>query len=125
MKTIATTSAVIALAIALTACGSKKQPEPQPTAATTAVAKPAATPAKPEGPKKPLTEVEVKEFHQTFEKAMSDIPPELRADFQKLFQCEVTKNNKLPPASQANIDGDWVVQKTAELKANRALANCS
>lgn len=119
MKTITTASA-IALAFMITACGSeKKAPDPAPTAA----AKTAPAPKK--APAQPKTAEEVKVFHENFETAMTKIPPELREPFQKLFGCEVAKNNKLPAAQQVLIDGDWVVRKTAELKQNPSLANCS
>lgn len=107
------TIAAIALTIALAGCGSKgKEPEQKPQPAAV---KPKPAPAKVT-PKAPMTPAQVQQFHVSFEDAMKEIPPELRQQWQKLFECEIKKNAKLPAAQQRNFDGDAVRELTAQLK---------
>lgn len=71
---------------------------------------------------RPLTQEQVAEYHGSVESAMDKIPPALRADFQKAFECQAAKNGKLPPSEQIEMDGNWIVKKTEQLKADRETA---
>lgn len=71
---------------------------------------------------KPLTQEQVAEYHGSVESAMDRIPPALRADFQKAFECQAAKNGKLPPSEQIEMDGNWIVKKTEQLKTDRETA---
>lgn len=106
--------------LALAACGDKAEDKPAPTP----VVKPAPKP-EPKKPGGPMTAAEIKEFAGNFEEAMQQIPPELRADHQKYMECENKANLKRPVDQQKAMTPQRVVQMTAELKANRSLANCS
>lgn len=112
MKTLSTLSA-IALAVGLAACDKPKAPTAPPAPA------PKPTVVAPVAPKGPAV-VDVKVYHASMEEAMAAIPPAQRADFQKVWNCELKKPEKDRPA----LDPDWVVKKTAELVANPAIANC-
>lgn len=109
----------------LGACGKDPAPAPKP------VETPKVAVAKPE-PKKPTTaiktEAEIKQeqqqVHQSVEAAMAAIPPEMRENFQKVWDCQAKANGKAG-AAQVDMNGDWIVKKTAELKQNPGLANCS
>lgn len=109
----------------LGACGKDPAPAPKP------VETPKAQVAKPE-PKKPAnaikTEAEIKQeqqqVHQSVETAMAAIPPEMRENFQKVWDCQAKANGKAG-ATQVDMNGDWIVRKTAELKQNPGIANCS
>lgn len=109
----------IALALSLTACGGTPEKNSQ-NPSQKSEAKPATKPAT----KGPMDKQQIEEFKVSFEKAMGDIPPELREDFQKVFNCEIVKNNKLPADKQRNIDGAAVREMTAALKKDRSIANC-
>ena len=116
-------AAGLALAIALSGCGDKGADEPKPTA--TAKAPRVSNIEFGEKRKlsdKPLTEVQVAEYHGSVESAMDKIPPALRTDFQKAFECQAAKNGKLPPAQQIEMDGNWIVKKTEQLKVDRETA---
>ncbi len=109
----------IAIALLVSACsGAKDEPKPAPKKETAAA-------TKSKSPNAPMTPAEVKAFSDSFEKAMGDIPPELREDFQKVFNCEAAKNSKLPPEKQRNIDAKAVREITDALKKDRSIANCS
>lgn len=71
---------------------------------------------------KPLTQEQVAEYHGSVESAMDRIPPALRADFQKAFECQAAKNGKLPPSEQIEMDGNWIIKKTEQLKVDRETA---
>lgn len=116
MKPLLMTTSLIA-ALALSACDKKEEaaPAPAPTAAAPA-------------PKPSLGGVDpaqVKIIAETMEAAMQKIPPELRNDFHKYWECEIKANNARPVAEQKAMDGARVVEMTKALSANRALANCS
>ena len=122
MKSIA---AGVALALCLSACGEGKDAKAPPTQ----VAKPKAPRVigiefgeKRKLSEKPLTPEQVEQYHGSVESAMDRIPPAMRADFQKAFECQATKNAKLPPAQQIEMDGDWIVKKTEQLRTDRETA---
>lgn len=115
----------MALAMVLCGCGEKSQKTER---AVGTVAPPAPKVLAPEIgatrklSEKPLSETQIAEYHGTLESAMDAIPPALRADFQKAFECQAGKNAKLSPAQQIEMDGSWVVKKTEQLKVDRATA---
>jgi hypothetical protein len=123
MRTIA---AGIALAVSLSACGGGGEPKDGGAPAPTATKAPRVTQIefgeKRKLSEKPLTEVQVAEYHGSVESAMDRIPPAMRADFQKAFECQAAKNGKLPPAQQIEMDGNWIVKKTEQLKVDRETA---
>lgn len=113
----------IAACAALCSCGDKKQPDKPTTAKPT----PAKVVASTNGETRklrdtPLTEKEVANYRIGVEEAMAKIPPELRNDFQKAFECQAQKNATVPPAQQIEMDGTWIVNKTAQIKADRTSA---
>lgn len=99
------------LVLPLAACGEKTPDKPK----TQQAAKPA--PAKPAGPVAPLTPAQVTQVRESISKAMDDVPPELRNDFQRLFTCETARD-------KAPMTAERIRDMTARLKANRGLANC-
>ena len=110
--------------LALAACGSAG--EEAPKADADEVEAPAAeTPATqdPAAPGKPKTEAEIKRelaaFQDSVEKAMSDIPPELRDKFQQAFSCEIEKNSKL--AEPKEINAATIRSITARLESGGAV----
>lgn len=124
MKTITLAIASLA-ALSLAACGGS-EPE-KPVKPPVETAKPAPVKPKPEGPVVKTPEqikVEQQQVHQSVETAMGAIPPELREPFQKVWDCQAKANAKAGAAA-VDMSGDWIVKKTAELKQNPAIANCS
>jgi hypothetical protein len=120
-----TTAIAMALTLCLGACGGGDEKG----TANTQVAKPKAPRVigiefgeKRKLSDKPMTTEEVTQYHVSVESAMDAIPPAMRADFQKAFECQATKNGKLPPADQIEMDGDWIVKKTGQLKSDRETA---
>ena len=85
------------------------------------------TPPKPKAKEKgaAMTPEEIKAFAGSFEDAMREIPPELREDFQKYMDCEIKANDKRPADQKKAIDAARVIEMTAALKGNKALATCS
>jgi hypothetical protein len=109
--------ASLTAALALTACDKKEEAAPAP-----------APKAEAPAPKPSLGGVDpaqVKVIAETMEAAMQKIPPELRNDFHKYWECEIKANNARPAADQKKMDGNQVIEMTKALQANRALANCS
>lgn len=78
----------------------KTKPKPTPTALAT-----------------PLTEAEVAVIRDGITKAMDEVPPELRNDFQKAFTCDAAKDSSAMTAERIRAI-------TARLKADRSIANC-
>lgn len=112
-------------AIPLAACGGGDEaPKPVPSAvpSATATPTPVATPQGPVAKTEEQIKVEQQQVHQSVEAAMSAIPPELRGDFQKVWDCQAKAN--AGGSAQQEMNGDWIVRKTAELKQNPAIANC-
>ena len=66
-------------------------------------------------------EVDPEAYHQNIQAAMSEIPAELQVPFQKLFICEVRRNNSQPQPKP--IDADYVRALIAHLKANPTAAD--
>jgi len=120
MRSIA---AGLVLAFALAGCGGKEADTPKP-ATTTKTPRVTAIEfgEKRKLSDKPLSQEQVAEYHGSVESAMDLIPPAMRADFQKAFECQAAKNGKLPPAEQIEMDGDWIVKKTEQLKVDRETA---
>lgn len=91
--------------LSLAACGSDPEPaegnaEATPTTAEVAEQK------------------KLEAFQDSVEKAMGDIPPELRDAFQTEFACEIERNNA--SESPKNIDASTIREITARLKAGAA-----
>ena len=127
MKTNRLAIAAIA-ALALSACGGSDSKAPTKAPETS---KPMPVRPKPKpGPETAVikTEAQIKveqqQVHQSVETAMGAIPPELREPFQKVWDCQAKANAKAG-AGAVDMSGDWIVKKTAELKQNPAIANCS
>lgn len=100
---------IAAGACALAACGGQKPNDP-PKARTSAGAK-----AKP---------ASAKRINAPVEDAMMSIPPEMRADYQKAFACEVKRNKDKKDAKAIDVTPDYVRGLTARLKADPSLARC-
>ena len=119
MIRIATAAAAV---LALAACHSKKAPDavptPSPVRAETPAPKPSPRVMTPEQVKQ-----EQQQVHENVESAMAKIPPQLREPFQKVWNCQAAANGK--GGQQVDMDGDWIVRKTAELQSNPSIANCS
>lgn len=121
-------TAAATLTLFLAACGGTNKearaPEGRPSAAATR----APAPSMPEIghtrklSDKPLTPEQSAAYRGSVESAMNLIPPGLRVDFQKAFECQAAKNAKLQPSEQIEMDGDWIVKKTEQLKADRGAA---
>ena len=71
----------------------------------------------PQNQQAPRTQAEVKAYADEIGKAMNDIPPELRVDFQKYLVCDLKHDHSL-------LNGDRIRAMTARLKADRNLAHC-
>lgn len=111
---------LLGAALSLAACNANAEPENSPEAAPAEAAVAVATePAT----KSPVEEAENKRelqaFQDSVEKAMGDIPPELREDFQIAFNCEIERNNASPQPKE--IDASTIRDLTAQLKAGKDL----
>lgn len=113
-------------ALLLASCGDPK-PEKAPDVA--AVAEKAAAPAPEKAPEPtpgaPLTPEAIKELSVSIETAMSEIPPELRNEFQKAFVCynkAAEAKSKAEKTPVPTITGDTIRQITASLKAAGGVA---
>jgi hypothetical protein len=122
-----TTILTMAASMLLAACGDKA-PAPKPNQTGRNDTKPTVVaPTNGETRKlrdKPMTPEEVSAYQGSVEDAMAKIPPDLRVDFQKAFECQATKNAGLAPKDQIEMDGAWIVMKTAQLKADRTATTC-
>lgn len=92
----------VAATLVLAGCGDK--PEEQ-SAPKQQVAKP-----------KTMKEIDPEAYHSNIESAMSEISPEEMANFQKVFLCEMKKNNLSP--NPRPIDANYVRALAAHVKAN-------
>ena len=90
---------VIAMAIALSACGDN---ETEPTAEQSEPELPTYTPKTP------------------VDKALLEIPPTERRDFQKAFACEVTRNQD----GAIEVTPEYITDLRDRLKADPSLAEC-
>lgn len=63
-----------------------------------------------------LREADPEAFHKSIGAAMAEIPQAQRQQFQKLFICEVRKNNQTNRPRP--VDADYVRELTEYLKAN-------
>jgi nitrous oxide reductase accessory protein NosL len=93
----------VAATLALAACGSSES--------TTEVAPKAEPKAQ-----KTLKEVDPEAYHSNIESAFAEVPPEQFQQFQKLFLCEMKRNNALPQPKPVNAE--YVRILWAHLKAN-------
>lgn len=114
------------VAIMLTGCDSHAETlklEPTPAEQQAAISK---ANAKVVVPQQPVTQTPEpvattsEELVATIEKAMSEIPPEMRIEFQKAFECfnkteEASYQKQKKP--RPGITGDTIRQITADLKA--------
>lgn len=102
-----------ATSLALSACGSSDVTENASTAVVEANTQQTAAAAV-----KPKTEAqrkaELKQFQDSIEAAMADIPPQHREQFQKLFSCEIKKNQQRTPPK--DIDAQTIRALTAQLQ---------
>ena len=87
-------------------------------------------PAEPSAPKqavakiKTMKEVDPEAYHSNIESAMAEIAPADMANFQKVFLCEMKKNNQAP--NPKPIDAGYVRALAAHVKANpTAGENCA
>ena len=107
MHPIARNSFTLVLSLGLSACGLFSDDDKQNQTASAA----------PKAVQTPLSPKEVETLKVDINTAMSEIPPELRNDFQSFFACEV-KRDKSP------VTGQRIRSMTAALKADRSLARC-
>lgn len=106
---------VSAIALSLAGCnflGGETASEPAKVEQTKAAPK-----AAPTAVPTPLTEAEVTVIREGIIKAMDEVPPELRNDFQKAFSCDAAKD-------ASPMTPDRIRAITARLKADRSIANC-
>lgn len=65
---------------------------------------------------KTLKEIDPEAYHSNIESAMSEISPEQMANFQKVFICEMKKNNQSP--NPKPIDAKYIRDLAAHVKTN-------
>lgn len=106
-------STVACLALAACSDASKDKQEADTDKTEVEVAKDNNSP--PAGKSEVQIQQELKVFQDTVEKAMNEIPPELRVKFQTAFNCEIEANKTRPVPTE--IDAATIRQITARLKA--------
>src|SRR3546814_9566800 len=63
-----------------------------------------------------MKEIDPEAYHSNIESAMAEIPKTEMANFQKVFLCEMKKNNQSP--NPRPIDAGYVRALAAHIKAN-------
>lgn len=103
---------LIAVAATLVLAGCSNKPD-EPPAPKQEVAK-----------AKTLEEIDPEAYHGNIESAMAEISPDQMANFQKVFLCEMKKNNLSP--NPRPIDADYIRALAAHVKANPTVGqNCA
>ena len=73
---------------------------------------------------KTMKETDPEAYHSNIESAMAEIPKTEMANFQKVFLCEMKKNNQSP--NPRPIDASYVRALAAHIKANPGAGqNCT
>lgn len=73
---------------------------------------------------KTMKEIDPEAYHSNIESAMAEIPKSEMASFQKVFLCEMKKNNQSP--NPRPIDASYIRALAAHIKANPgASQNCN
>lgn len=97
-----------AIALALSACNNASEDAASPRGAA-----PSTAPEVPAAPPQPVEDIA--SFKDSLEKAMADIPPDLREKFQAAFSCEIELNKTRPVPREMNAE--TIRDLTAQLKA--------
>lgn len=111
-------SAILISFLGLAACSG--QPSPDKSAN---VAPQAAAPTAPTTPEDKLKRAQ-QEVNDSFEQAMSEIPPALRNQHQAIFACTIEKNNALPAADRKSIGPDVIRAITERLARDPNASGC-